>query len=151
MHALFKQVHDCYAALPFHNAAYKAMFAEIQQHHTPLYFHCTAGKDRTGVAAALILLTLGVSRQDVLADYMRTNDCRPGSTGKIAEILHAHFSPEKAKAISALACGVKEESLALALDSITQKYADFDAYLLAEYNIDAPARAALCEAYLEKE
>jgi protein-tyrosine phosphatase len=36
-------------------------------------FHCTAGKDRTGVAAALILLALGVPRDLVRADYLLTN------------------------------------------------------------------------------
>jgi protein-tyrosine phosphatase len=36
----------------------------------PLYFHCTWGRDRTGVVAAVLLLTLGVSRADVMAEYM---------------------------------------------------------------------------------
>lgn len=37
-----------------------------------VFFHCTAGKDRTGVAAALILLALGVPRDQVMADFMAT-------------------------------------------------------------------------------
>lgn len=37
-------------------------------------FHCAAGKDRTGIFAAAILLTLGAERADVVADYARTND-----------------------------------------------------------------------------
>jgi len=37
-------------------------------------FHCTAGKDRTGWAAASTLLLLGVSTGDVFADYLLTND-----------------------------------------------------------------------------
>ena len=43
-------------------------------------FHCTAGKDRTGIAAALVLLALGVSRDVVQADYLLTNElgARPG-------------------------------------------------------------------------
>jgi protein-tyrosine phosphatase len=41
--------------------------------HLPLVFHCTAGKDRTGVAAALILMALGVSREDIVNDYLLTN------------------------------------------------------------------------------
>lgn len=36
----------------------------------PIYFHCTWGRDRTGVVAAVLLLTLGVSREDVMAEYM---------------------------------------------------------------------------------
>ena len=39
----------------------------------PLAFHCTAGKDRTGILAALFLLGFGVSKEDVIADYMESN------------------------------------------------------------------------------
>lgn len=38
------------------------------------FFHCTAGKDRTGFAAALVLLALGVPREQVMADFMATGD-----------------------------------------------------------------------------
>ena len=40
---------------------------------TPTLFHCTAGKDRAGFAAAITLIALGVSKEDVIADYMKTN------------------------------------------------------------------------------
>ncbi|MEM7250027.1 MAG: tyrosine-protein phosphatase [Pseudomonadota bacterium] len=36
-------------------------------------FHCTAGKDRTGYIAAMVLSALGVSREDIMVDYLRTN------------------------------------------------------------------------------
>jgi len=53
--------------------------AEVIEHlasrdNLPAVFHCTAGKDRTGVAAALVLLALGVPRDIVLQDYLLTND-----------------------------------------------------------------------------
>ena len=37
-------------------------------------WHCTQGKDRTGIAAAVILMALGVDRKEIMRDYMRTND-----------------------------------------------------------------------------
>lgn len=40
---------------------------------TPFLFHCTAGKDRTGFAAYLILKTLGVPDDCILHDYMQSN------------------------------------------------------------------------------
>jgi protein-tyrosine phosphatase len=40
---------------------------------TPTLFHCTAGKDRAGFAAAITLIALGVSKEDVILDYMKTN------------------------------------------------------------------------------
>lgn len=39
----------------------------------PTLFHCTAGKDRAGFAAAITLIALGVSRETVIKDYMKTN------------------------------------------------------------------------------
>ncbi len=43
-------------------------------HNLPMLVHCTAGKDRTGFASALIQLALGVPREAVLEDYLRSND-----------------------------------------------------------------------------
>lgn len=48
---------------------YTDMFARLMRRETPLAFNCSAGKDRTGLAAALILSVLGVPRETVIADY----------------------------------------------------------------------------------
>jgi len=55
------------------NAQYRRMFAELLAGRAPLAFNCTAGKDRTGVASALLLTALGVPRQTVVDDYLLTN------------------------------------------------------------------------------
>lgn len=52
--------------------------------HRPAVFHCTAGKDRTGLAAALLLEVLGVDREHILDDYELTNVTR--SEARIAEL-----------------------------------------------------------------
>lgn len=54
-------------------AQFAKLFALLLRGDGPLVFHCTAGKDRTGVAAALVLLALGVPRAQVLEDYLLTN------------------------------------------------------------------------------
>ena len=59
-----------YRTMPFENPAYRWMFDRLLSENTPILFHCTAGKDRTGVAAALILLALGVPRTVVEQDYI---------------------------------------------------------------------------------
>jgi protein-tyrosine phosphatase len=43
------------------------------QDNVPILFHCSAGKDRTGIASALLLSALGVDRKDIFDDYMLTN------------------------------------------------------------------------------
>ena len=60
-----------YAAMPAALAPFMpALFGALAERRTPLLIHCTAGKDRTGVAIALLLLALGVARDEMLADYL---------------------------------------------------------------------------------
>lgn len=62
-----------YEELPYsHAESYRALFAELLAGHTPLLFNCSAGKDRTGVAGALVLSALGVPREIIVADYALT-------------------------------------------------------------------------------
>lgn len=64
-----------YRAAPYDYAdRYAVMFKRLAAGHTPLAFNCSAGKDRTGVAAALILSALGVPRETVVADYSLSDD-----------------------------------------------------------------------------
>jgi len=55
------------------NGQYRRMFGELVAGHAPLAFNCSAGKDRTGIAAALLLTALGVPRDVVIDDYLLTN------------------------------------------------------------------------------
>jgi protein-tyrosine phosphatase len=54
--------------------------------HRPLVFHCTAGKDRTGFASALLLTLLGVPWDTVLDDYLHTNVVWTGHVGRYPEL-----------------------------------------------------------------
>lgn len=57
-----------------HNAGtYGRFLKHLLEHPTPQVFHCTAGKDRTGFAAALLLSALGVDRRTIEQDYLLTN------------------------------------------------------------------------------
>ncbi len=55
------------------NGQYRRMFAQLLAGDTPLAFNCSAGKDRTGVAAALLLTALDVPRETVIEDYLLSN------------------------------------------------------------------------------
>ena len=70
---MFEMYHDLVTD-PLIMAAYKRFFAAVQtEDDLPLIFHCSAGKDRTGFAAALALHSLGVDRQTILVDYESSN------------------------------------------------------------------------------
>ncbi|WP_242127523.1 tyrosine-protein phosphatase [Sphingobium sp. Sx8-8] len=66
---------ELYRAIPVdHAESYRAMFGRIADGRVPLLINCSAGKDRTGVGAALVLAALGVPRQTIVEDYLATND-----------------------------------------------------------------------------
>ncbi|MBD0273525.1 MAG: tyrosine-protein phosphatase [Acetobacteraceae bacterium] len=57
-----------------HLPRYRALFdLLLREERLPLLFHCSAGKDRTGFGAALLLTALGVPRETAIADYLATN------------------------------------------------------------------------------
>lgn len=56
-----------------HAPSYRFLFDRLASGHVPLLFNCSAGKDRTGVGAALILAALGVERDAIVEDYLLTN------------------------------------------------------------------------------
>ena len=55
-------------------AQYKAFFDELKSAQGPLLFHCSAGKDRTGVATAFLLAILGVDRESIISDYLKSGE-----------------------------------------------------------------------------
>ena len=132
-----------YRRLPFDNPAYRKLFACLLAEEVPVLFHCTAGKDRTGMAAALILLALGAGRETIRQDYLLTNRWR-AATIRAAQAAQ----PERADDL-ALLMGVREKDLDKALDAITRAYPDLRDYFAAELDLDAAALQTLRSIYLE--
>lgn len=67
-------IRNIYRRLPFEQAkSYRQLFHMLSQGRLPLLFNCSAGKDRTGLAAALVLTALGVKRDVIEHDYALTN------------------------------------------------------------------------------
>jgi protein-tyrosine phosphatase len=65
---------EAYRELPYEQAdSYRELFRRVAGSDLPLLFHCSAGKDRTGVAAALLLSALDVSRDRIIEDYLLTD------------------------------------------------------------------------------
>jgi protein-tyrosine phosphatase len=95
----------------------------------PAVIHCGGGKDRTGMAAALVLSALGVGRGDVLDDYELT--ARFADSARVAEI--AKRLDEERRRRPDLPYGVVQTSrqaMADALETVDQSYGGIDNYLL---------------------
>ena len=65
-----------YVSMLFGNPAVHALVDRMALGRAPLYFHCTAGKDRTGVCAAIVLTLLGVPDDAIVCDFLLTNEYR---------------------------------------------------------------------------
>lgn len=129
---------DGYKTMAIHNNAFKELFNVIKdKNRVPLIFHCTAGKDRTGVGAALILLALGVSEEDVIKDYCLSNIYRKESNEKQIEGLNEFIKDEKVLEVIASLLSVKEEYIKITLDYIKQKYNSYEEYIINELNVTA--------------
>lgn len=67
---------DLYRELPAWMAPrLRGFFSSIAQGGIPILVHCAAGKDRTGIAVALLLAVLDVPRETIIEDYLLTNTC----------------------------------------------------------------------------
>jgi protein-tyrosine phosphatase len=106
----------------------------------PIVFHCTAGKDRTGFGAALLLLALGVAREAVMQDYVATD-----RLWRREVALPAGTPPEAAEALTR----THPELLDRALDLALAGHAPGDDGLAAALGMDAAGLAALREQLLE--
>lgn len=70
-----ERMEGVYRRLPFEQAhSYRHLFGQLAAGRMPLLFNCSAGKDRTGLAAALLLTALGVPRETIIEDYLLSND-----------------------------------------------------------------------------
>ncbi len=118
---------------------FAALFGHLLEDDAPLVFHCTAGKDRTGVAAALILMALEVPRDQVVEDFLLTNALyrRPAS------VSHADAPAEVLEVL----WQVRVEFLEAALHAIDTTCGGIDAYL-GQLGVGPGERARLAELYL---
>ena len=137
---------DSYEEMPF-SGAYNRIF-ECMDRGEKFLFHCTEGKDRTGIAAALIELALGRDRHGITEQYMLSEAVRPKKNREWIKYLGV--SRQIIEDI-AYCESTHTELLLLAENAVLKKYPDLEAYLLNEFNITEERREKWREIYLEKE
>lgn len=130
-----------YRAFVHDNAArFSELFGHVLESDAPLVFHCTAGKDRTGFAAAMLLLALGVPRPVVMQDYLLTNELfrMPRSSPGLAsqEVLDVLWR-------------VQADFLDAALQSVEADYGGVLPYLDKALGVGPRERARLAALYLQ--
>ena len=127
--------------------AYAKMFAEILHIDDAKFLvHCAAGKDRTGFAAAVFLMALGVSREVVMQDYLMTARYFLPEL-EMQRIKQKYEMNLPDHAILPM-LEVHEEYLSAALGAIDSRYPSFETYLEEELNIGSEELAELRGRYL---
>ncbi|MFW6092624.1 MAG: tyrosine-protein phosphatase [Pseudomonadota bacterium] len=134
-----------------HAEDYARMFeALLELDDGAFLVHCSAGKDRTGFACALILHSLGVDEETVLEDYLLTNEAMDYE-GYVLPRMAAHFerseTPDR-EAVMALA-GVRPEYLRAAFDAIEAEFEGVEHYIERAVGLDAAARELLRSRFVE--
>jgi protein-tyrosine phosphatase len=132
---------DSYRNYVRHNTSrFRALFAHLLENSAPLVVHCTAGKDRTGFACALILHALGVPEGLVAEDYLLTNRFYRRDPAAGTDL------PEDVR--QALA-SVEASFLAAAFEAIRDDYGDLESYFSDGLGLGPRDRATLEACYLE--
>ena len=142
-----------YEGIPFREnlvPMIRCYFEVLRRAEGPSLVHCVAGKDRTGFAVALAQHVLGVSQDDIVADYVLTNQAGniEARIAAGAQQIRAHRGNISDETIRTL-MGVEAEYLETAFAHAAARHGSLDGYLADVIGVDAAFRDDLRRAYLE--
>lgn len=124
-----------------HTADYRQILADLLiPDSVPAVFHCTSGKDRTGMVAAIILLALGASVEAVIEDYTLTQD----RIEKV-DFFNAGADPGAIEIVMA----AKPDYLEAALTAMQNRYGSTERYLTEGIGLTAEQRKRLAALLLD--
>lgn len=112
-------------------------------------FHCFAGKDRTGIGAAIILTILGVNKQDIFADYLLTNELREEANDALIEINRQKGLSESQLAGLLRLYTVHESYLETMYQSAQDSFGSFENYITEGIGISEYEAELIREQYLD--
>ena len=139
--AALEVMRDSYRGYVRHSTQkFRALFAHLLEDRAPLVIHCTAGKDRTGFACALILHALGVPHDLIAEDYLLTNRFYRRDPAA---------SPDLPEEVRQALASVEASFLAAAFEVISADYGDLERYLGEGLGLRNGERERLQARYLE--
>jgi protein-tyrosine phosphatase len=117
-----ERIYRDFVRLPSARRAYQALFERLADPgQLPTLFHCTAGKDRTGWAQAVLLTILGVPRSTIIEDYLLTNEYLQGAA--------LNSVRQSLSAVATSKIVANPAALDAAFDQVMQDYGSLDGYL----------------------
>jgi protein-tyrosine phosphatase len=148
---------DEYRQFPIRNGAQRALrrVVTLLAAGRPVLTHCFAGKDRTGFVVATVLEAVGIDRDTIVADFLRSNDAVPELRTHIFEMIQqrgdTELTPEVVTFTEARlsdgVLGVRPEYLAAARQTIDEEFGSLGGYLadagIIEADVDRLREALL--------
>lgn len=117
-----------YGVMADHADAVRAIVRKIIADGKPVLVHCANGKDRVGVVCASTQIACGISRNAVMADYLRTNEYNAEMNRR--DLAHyAGLMPPDAVEVLAAMFEAREEYLEVFLEAIEERYGSFDGWV----------------------
>jgi protein-tyrosine phosphatase len=113
-------------------------------------YHCTQGKDRTGIASCLLLAALGADRETIVADFDATNQVYAKDVKKYCRRVRLLGGKEEEIAVVKAILGCNTEIFVKTLDRIDREYGSMEAYLKGPMGLTDEDIRILRERYLER-
>lgn len=143
-------MYESFITSEFSRKAHKRFLELIASNEGATYFHCTAGKDRTGYSAALLLKILGADNETIMDEYLLTNKQKKEHMDELVERTRKRSGNIDLDddAIMALV-GVHEGYLNASFDTINTVYGSFELYLKDGLQVEDELIASLRSSLLE--
>lgn len=134
-----------------HSIEHYRRFFEIllENEDGAVLYHCSMGKDRVGTGTALVLSALGVSREDIVADYMITAERCAEGTKKLIENCRKYTDDEELLEFIYWLDMVQEDFILAALDTVTSTHGSMELFLRDKMGLDEEKLARLRMLYLD--
>ncbi|KOU60932.1 protein tyrosine phosphatase [Streptomyces sp. MMG1533] len=129
-------------------AEHSQVLRALAEDSVPALMHCAAGKDRAGLSIAVTLLTLGVEREAIVADYLKSNAKHRRYKVRRSSTSASAYSPEVMELLSPL-FDARAEYLSAAFDTIEETWSSVEVYLEQGLGVTPEIRERLRERLLD--
>jgi protein-tyrosine phosphatase len=126
--AVMRSVYRSFVEVPEARAAFATLFRHVADTAGATLFHCAAGKDRTGWAAALLLHLAGVDDATILEDYLLTNSFSTATREKYLALVREHLGEQEVPVYEKVMV-VREDYLHEAYAAAEAAYGSVEGYL----------------------
>ena len=133
-----------------YKGVYKDFLETLANEQKPSLFHCTAGKDRAGFAAAITLLAVGVPMETVISDYMKTNEYTKEFVDDYLKKIKLYSLNQADVDQLRPIMGVEKRFIVAAMDRIIKDYGSIENFIAEGLEIDDETLGKLKNFLLEE-